>query len=270
MLGQSMQSERVIPVKSKTEVRELAPEKFWSGSIDISTISPEELETKIKEAAKELDFTYSGYLVSTGEDKRYVFSRYPRRAFGPVAPVERFQEALAKLSEKTGSKDAQEEQLSAEDNFRVLLGLEEGYAEYKKKTLVEEPVGDISLEDFKKAVLERLGDLKQFGINIDEITDIESIKKILQETPLGKKHSEQEVKGIIGTGFNTTQADIFTAGSWGTYTEPALIITGQRKNLDVIYKLAEEFKQARIAVEDLHKGESFMVETKYCEDPDKE
>ena len=48
------------------------------------------------------------------------------------------------------------------------------------------------------------------------------------------------------------------------------MIEGDKAQVQKIYALAEKFHQARIAVEDLQEGQSHMVETKYCEDPDKE
>lgn len=115
-----------------TKFRELKPEEFWGGSVSFEGLSPEEFAQKIKEAAEETGFTYSGY---TSEEE-YHFSRYPRRAFGPVASIEKHQEALKVLAEKLGV-NSKEEVRTEEPRFRVLLGLEEGYLEYKKKELLK-------------------------------------------------------------------------------------------------------------------------------------
>ena len=251
---------------SYVEVRELAPEKFWSGSVDISKIDQKDFEEKIKAAAAELGFTYSGYLTGSGDEKKYTFSRYPRRAFGPVDDVSVYENALAKLSESLGANSSVED-LKESEEFRVLLGLEEGYDEYKKKGILEN-VTDTNRA--KEIVKSTLGDLSGFGINIDELNSVEEIKAILEKTYLGKKHTQEEVSSILGNDFKLKNADIYSVGSWGAYTEPALVIEGNKANLEDVYKIAEKFKQARIAVEDLQKGKSYMVETKYCGDPDKE
>ena len=93
----------------KVEVRELAPEEFWGGSVTLGELSEEEFAQRIGEVANELSFTYSGYRVSGN----YYFSRYPRRAFGPVAPVGKYQEALQKLAEKLGTVGNEEKKSEA-------------------------------------------------------------------------------------------------------------------------------------------------------------
>src|SRR3989338_7164331 len=96
-------------LQQKTEFRELRPEEFWGGSVSVEHLSYEEFAQKIGEAVNELGFTYSGYLIPKGEEGfDYHFSRYPRRAFRPVAPVEKHQEALQKLAEKLGTKGEEE------------------------------------------------------------------------------------------------------------------------------------------------------------------
>jgi len=105
-------------------------------------------------------------------------------------------------------------------------------------------------------------------INVAE--SLEEIKNILSQTNLGKNHTLEEVQAELGEGFDLRNASIYSAGSWGNYQEPAVVIEGNQANLSKVYALAEKFKQARIAVENLKDGKSHMVETKYCEDPDKE
>ena len=255
----------------KTEFRELRPEEFWGGSVSVEGLSDEEFAQKISGAANELGFTYSGYRIPKGEENfDYHFSRYPRRAFGPVAPVEKHQEALQKLAEKLGTK-GEEEKKAEQPRFRVLLGLQEGYAEYRKRGVVERMgKGEITtLEDAKKAIGSEIGDLTEFGIDIEKFVNIEELKEVLEKANFGKDHTLEEVQKELGEGFDLTQAEIYSAGSWGKYTEPAIVIEGDKVQIKKVYALAEKFRQARIAVEDLQAGQSHMVETKYCEDPDK-
>lgn len=251
----------------KVEVRELAPEEFWGGSVPIGELSEEEFAQRIGEVATELSFTYSGYRVSDD----YHFSRYPRRAFGPVASVGKYQEALQKLADKLGTS-GNEEGKSDQPKFRVLLGLQEGYAEHKKRGIIERiDKGEITdIEEAKKIIKSEIDNFSETGNDIDTCSSIEELKAVLEKTNLGKDHTPAEVQEALGEGFDLVSAEIYSVGSWGKYTEPAIIIEGDKSQLQKVFALAEKFRQARIAVEDLQEGQSYMVETRYCEDPDKE
>ncbi len=257
---------------SKLEIRELRPEEFWNGSITVENVSDEEFAQKISEAANELGYTYSGYrLPKEGQGFDYHFSRYPRRAFGPVAPISKHQEALHKLAEKLGG-EVKEEKTGEQSRIRVLFGLQEGYNEYKKQSLIKRlDKGEIAtLEDAKKIIDVNIGDISEYGINFSEIEDLQGLKTALEQTNFGKNHTFEEIQNELGEAFNLTPAEIYSVGPWGKYTEPAVLIEGDKSQLDKIYVLANKFHQARIAVDDLHLGQSYMVETRYCEDPDKE
>ena len=259
-------------LQQKTEFRELRPEEFWGGSVSVENLSDEEFAQKIGEAANELGFTYSGYRIPKGEEGfDYHFSRYPRRAFGPVAPIEKHQEALRKLSEKLETKGKEEKGVE-QPRFRVLLGLQEGYAEYKKRSIVER-IGKeeiTTLEEAKKVIKSEIGSLSEFGIDVDKFASLDELKVVLEKANFGKDHTLEEVQKELGDEFDLTQSEIYSAGSWGKYTEPAIVIEGDKAQIKKVYALAEKFRQARIVVEDLQAGQSHMVETKYCGDPDKE
>lgn len=88
-------------------------------------------------------------------------------------------------------------------------------------------------------------------------------------------HSIKEVRQEVGDNFDLQEAEIFSAGpwgkeQWGKYTEPAAVIEGDLSQLSKVCALAEKFHQERIAVDNLQKGKSYMVETKWCKKPDKE
>lgn len=265
---------RVLPQEQlqKTEFRELHPEEFWGGSVSIKGLSDEEFAQKIGEAANELGFTYSGYRIQKGEKEfDYHFSRYPRRAFGPVAPIEKHQEALQKLSEKLDIK-GKEEKRTEQPKFRVVLGLQEGYGEYKRRGIVERiSKGEIiTLKNARQVIESEIGDLSEFGIDASKFTTLDELKKVLEKANFGKDHTLEEIQRELGDEFDLTQAEIYSVGPWGKYIEPAIIIEGNKAQIQKVYGLAEKFRQARIAVEDLQEGQSHMVETKYCGDPDKE
>ena len=256
----------------KKEFRELAPEEFWGGSVEVTGIPLEEFSRLIKEAAEEQGFTYSGYRIDKPNGNfEYHFSRYPRRAFGPVAPIETYQTALKKLAEKLGV-EGREEEKSGEPRFRVLLGLQEGYTSYKVKNILKEiEEGIVSdIETAKQKLREEVEDIEHFGIDLNSISTLDELLELLQHTNFSKDHSPEEVASILGEDFQLTPAEIQSVGPWGEYKEPAVVIEGNKDDLKKVYKLAEQFHQARIAVEDLQEGKSWMVETKYCEDPDKE
>ncbi len=256
----------------KTEFRELKPEEFWGGVVSVEGLSEQEFAQKIGEAANELGFTYSGFRIPKGEDSfDYHFTRYPRHAFGPVAPIEKHQEALNKLAEKLGVEGKEEKKIE-QPKFRVLLGLQEGYSEYKKRGIIEKiNKGEISsLEDAKKALESEIGNISEFGIDLNQINDLNELKSNLEKANFGKEHTAEEVKKELGDNFEIAPAEIFSAGPWGNYSEPAVVIEGNKAQVQKVYALAEKFHQSRIAVEDLQAGLSHMVETKYCEDPDKE
>lgn len=253
-------------------VRELKPEEFWGGSVPVQNLTEEEFAQRIGEVANELNFTYSGYRISKGEkESEYHFGRYPRRAFGPVAPIEKYQEALQKLAKKLETA-GKEERKTEQPRFRVLLGLQEGYAEHKKRSIIERmDKGNIaSVEDAKKVIEAEIEDLSEVGIDINKFSSLEELKDALEKTNFGKDHTLGEVQSALGEGFDLVPAEIYSAGSWGKYTEPAIIIEGDKSQVQKVYALAEKFRQARIAVENLQDWQSHMVETKYCEDPDKE
>ena len=120
------------------------------------------------------------------------------------------------------------------------------------------------------AVKSEIGDLSEFEIDVNQFTNLDELKEVLEKANFGKDHTLEEVQKELGDEFDLTQTEIYSAGSWGKYTEPAIVIEGDKTQVQKVYALAEKFRQARIAVEDLQNSQSCMVETKYCEDPDKE
>lgn len=252
--------------------RELKPEEFWNGSISVNNLSDAEFNRLIGEVAKELEFTYSGYRIPKGGKAfEYNFSRYPRRAFGPVASMDKYREALKKLGEKFGTEGKEEARVE-QARFRVLFGLQEGYAEHKKRSIITRIDSNeiTTLDDAKRVIESEIGSLVEFGINVDQFGTLGELKNVLGGANFGKDHTLVEVQQELGDEFDLVNAEIYSVGPWGKYTEPAIVIEGDKAQIEKVYALAEKFHQARIAVEDLQIGQSHMVETKYCGDPDKE
>ncbi len=253
---------------SQIELRELAPEEFWGGRVSLEEVDREAIAKAIKEAADELDFTYSGFLV----DGSYTFTRYPRRAFGPVPPIELYQRALAKLQEKLGGVPVEEEKVGEQEKFRVLLGLQEGYDEYERQNFLKELESGAftNLAEAKSQLLERIPSLKERESELAQIGDIDELVAYLKGISLAREHSVDEVREFLGDGFEVKEAYIYSVGPWGEYQEPAVVITGDPAQLAKVYALADAFKQERIAVEDLGEGKAWMVETPHCRQHDEE
>lgn len=248
--------------RSEIEVRELAPEAFWGGRIKVENM--EKFISAIKKSAEETNFTYSWFLIGN----EYVMTRYPRRAFGPVASIDQHQKALNTLENNLWVQ-GKEEETTLESKFRVLLWLEEGYAEYQKNMLLNQlNQQEATVDNVRSNILELFwGSVAQAEIkemNKSQLIDL------LSNTNLSKKHSIEEVRTILWDKFDLEDAKIYTVWSWGSYQEPAVVITWKKEDIEKVYELAEKFHQSRIAVEDLQNGKAYMTETKYCSDPDKE
>lgn len=256
---------------NQVKVRELKPEEFWGGSVSVLNLTEAEFFQKISEAANELGFTYCGYRTRNGDGFVYHISRYPRRAFGPMSTIEEHRKALQVLAEKSGTIGKEEER-SGQPKFRVILGLQEGYDEHEKRIFIESvKKGEITnIEDAKKIIKTRIKNLYKFSIDIDQYHDLVHLVDALEKINMGQDHTLEEVKSELGGDFSLALTEICTVGPWGKYVEPAIIIEGNKSQKNKVYSLAEKFCQARIAVEDLQSGLSYMVETKYCDDPDRE
>lgn len=81
-------------------------------------------------------------------------------------------------------------------------------------------------------------------------------------------HTPEEAAIILGVEFDTEPVTIFSVNRDGVYSADAVIIEGDRSQLQRIYDLADRFKQHRFTIEDLQEGTINLVETRWCEDPD--
>ncbi len=255
-------NDRQLEKESTSNFRELMPEQMWWWKVVISDMSS--FEKWIKEASKEIWFTYSGFIVWD----EYVMTRYPRRAFWPVASIEVYQNALNVLASKLWV-EWKEEEFKDDPKFRALLWLKEWYAEHKKKWLLDQiQWGEFNIDQVRLGVVWLLDEFgKKNGITQMSKKQLISL---LEDTDFSKKHSVEEVSTILWEEFDLKDARIYTVGDRWEYQEPAVLIVWMKENKDKVYWIAEYFHQARIAIEDIEKWVSYIVETKYCEDPDKD
>ncbi len=69
-----------------------------------------------------------------------------------------------------------------------------------------------------------------------------------------------------------TPADIFavrhTGSEMSVYTEPVAVIQGHTRLLPRIYNLGDTFRQERFTVENFDTHRSYVVETRFCTEPD--
>ncbi|OGX06998.1 MAG: hypothetical protein A2Z88_00670 [Omnitrophica WOR_2 bacterium GWA2_47_8] len=112
------------------------------------------------------------------------------------------------------------------------------------------------------------------GLKVGYSETLLTLQQVKEET----KKAASAVEGFTFSG-TINSAEIFAAGPWGQYEEPAVIIsTGiyPRFPMEVenfknqftafIGELATNLQQERVAVQ--FSDESFMLETEYCTEPD--
>jgi hypothetical protein len=83
-------------------------------------------------------------------------------------------------------------------------------------------------------------------------------------------HTPTEIRTQLGDEVAITPVEIFAIGGARAvkYTEPAVVVEGPMTELPKVYDLADAFHQDRIIIEDLSKGVSYTVETRWCKEPD--
>lgn len=85
-------------------------------------------------------------------------------------------------------------------------------------------------------------------------------------------HSMSEVSTILGNAVVATEATVFAVrqSSAGVlvYTEPVAVVRGEASALPAIYHLADAFKQERFTVENFDTQTAYLLETRFCTQPD--
>ncbi len=112
----------------ETSFRKLEPIDHWSGYVEVSNLNKGKFEKILQEVAKDVNIRISGWKIDdkNSDDFTYYICRHQRKKYGSVPPPEKYEEAIKKLAEKTGSKYVVEN-CDDKTGFRVLFGLRKGY-----------------------------------------------------------------------------------------------------------------------------------------------
>ena len=130
-LGRSALATRTLPQAREIQnssFRELPPIEHWAGYVTVSNLAKAQFEKVLQEVAKGVGIRISGWTVDSENSNNFTYNmcRQQRKKYGPVPPPEKYEEALKKLSEKTGSHYVIENGEN-KTGFRVLFGLRKGY-----------------------------------------------------------------------------------------------------------------------------------------------
>lgn len=266
--------------------RTLEPTTFWAGQVRFEDgTTTDTAKEALKDVAARTGLAFSGFL-STDErtgQVTYEFTRYPRGRFGPVPPPSEFDAQLAKLGEALSARgfviSTRSVTPGAGEQMRMLLGLEEGYAEHKRRLFVEdnrERVDEMQGSDVESFRIKAAALYRDAGAEVPPmIVHSRSAREMLHHLEgesLGRVHTVQEVRRLSAGAFTASPVEILSVGSWGSYQEPAALLRGEPETLDSMLAIAHAFKQARVAIERIGRPEgsdAFMVELSgWCRDPD--
>ena len=190
-------------------------------------------------------------------------SRDPRRVGHEVPPVEVYQETIRALTQNLAKAQifaySAEEALAEKPTLRVVLGMEEGYFEGRRKevlSLVEKGAVS-SQQELQEALTRLIGDYEAVGMNFSKAKTFEEAVAVIKARPLSITHSIEETQSLLGEAFEVSPARIFSASSdYSTpYQEDAAVIIAPatKENFERLVTLADKFKQARFSVEKLDK-----------------
>lgn len=166
-------------------------------------------------------------------------------------------------------------QLASEKKFTFygwLLNESEERFKYRFTRYPRKKFGPVPAIETYRALLKQLSDslgvigVQEQNLGQSKFRILLGLKEGYDEN--SKTHDSGEVKSILGNGFEIVDTEIYSVGPWGKYTEPAVLITGNKIYLHEVYNLAYEFRQSRFCVEDLQLNKSYMVETSHCNAPD--
>jgi len=250
-------------------LRILGPEKMWGGELRVVGPTPEGMEQLLKWAGQKSGGRLPGYIIDEPDGSvSYHVSRLPRRVTIPVPPEEEFLTAVQAAQETIRKQDfvcsLRIEAISDKEEFRVILGLEEGYFESRRKDLLRQ-IDDFTLASVKEvrdAFLQRLGNPGDWGIDLDSGNSVSALREIIDSVSMSRLHSVKEVLAELSEEFNVTPCTIYSVAPEYTYREPAVRIVAPdtKANLEKLVLLAARFHQARFSFERLHTGEAFNIE----------
>jgi len=112
-------------MKAPKNYQLLQSAEWWKAKLNVNDTAL--LENKIVELASELNFVFSGYLLSDQPIDSYVVTRSRRRQEEAVAPVHSYYDAITRLAAELDQEMSVLSDLDGAD-LMMLLGLEEGYS----------------------------------------------------------------------------------------------------------------------------------------------
>jgi hypothetical protein len=249
-------------------VRILGPETLWGGEISVVSLDTSELQEILNQTGKRTGLRLAGYISQQEGGLNYHMARLPRRVNLEVPPLETFQQAFDAV-QHTLSNDgidykSREEQAVLEPQLRVLLGLEEGYFESRRKDLVRQ-IGEMifsNVDQVREAFELRIGDPLPWKIDFQNWTSIEDAKQNLEAVSMSKLHTFEEIRSMLPSEFEVNQCLIHSVAPDYIYVEPAVEIIAPRTqmNFETLTVLAAQFHQARFSLEHLDTMEAFNVE----------
>jgi len=250
-------------------LRILGPEKMWGAELRVYGPTALGLEDLLERAGKENNIRLPGYIIDdeVGPATCHI-SRLPRRVNLEVPPEKDFMDAVQAAQKTIRGYDFNStlkiEQKSDREEFRVILGLEEGYFESRRKDLVKQ-IDDFTLtsvEEVKSMFMQRIGDPADWNINLDSAKSVSEIRAIIDSVSMSKLHTVEEVLKELSGEFIVTPCQICSVAPEYTYKEPAvrIVAADSEANLEKLVLLAAKFRQARFSLERLHTGEAYNIE----------
>jgi hypothetical protein len=259
-------AERMI---SEISLRILGPEVMWGADIRVPDVTVAGMEKLLQEAGRASGHRLPGYIIKEADGSVSChISRLPRRISLEVPPTSVFVEAV-KAAENTIRKNdfqcsVQIERLSDKEEFRVILGLEEGYFEARRKDILKQiDDGALTTADAVREMFQqRIGSPADWKIDLDAAQSLAEIREIIDSVSMSRLHTVEEVLAGLSEQFEVTPCTICSVAPEYTYKEPAvrIIAADNHSNLEAIVRLANAFHQARFSLERLNTGEAFNIE----------
>jgi hypothetical protein len=254
---------------AQVPLRILGPEKMWGGELRVFGPTVFGMEDLLKRAGQESGQRLPGYIIDEPDGSVSChISRLPRRINLEVPPEKEFVTAVQAAQKSISAMDfnclLQIEQLSSKEEFRVILGLEEGYFESRRKDILRQ-IDDFTLttvHDVKDMFMQRIGTPTDWGIDLDSAKSVTEIRKIIDSVSMSKVHTTEEVLAELSSEFQVTPCMIYSVAPEYIYKEPAvrIVAADSEVNLEKLVLLAAKFRQARFSLERLHTGEAFNIE----------
>lgn len=250
-------------------LRILGPEKMWGGELRVYGPTVYGMEDLLQKAGAESGHRLPGYIIDEpdGAVSCHV-SRLPRRVNLEVPPETEFLKAVQAAQKTIRGYDfncsLKIESLSEREEFRVILGLEEGYFESRRKDLLKQ-INDFTLttvQEVKDMFMQRIGNPADWDIDLDSAKSVSEIRAIIDSVSMSKLHTVDEVLRELSGEFTVTPCQICSVAPEYTYKEPAvrIVVADSEANLEKLVLLATKFRQARFSLERLHTGEAFNIE----------